>query len=107
MDLGLMMDCDYRVGQTQRAAFDNALAMADLAETLGFNGIWLAERHFSPPGGAALVPSIAASPLLMATACDTHKPHPHWHGSPACAVGASSTPGRRSRDSRQSRARPP
>lgn len=71
MDIGLMMDCDYREGQTQREAFDGALRMADLAETLGFDGIWLAERHFSPPGGEALVPSIGSAPLLMATAIAT------------------------------------
>ena len=67
MDIGLMMDCDYREGQTQREAFENALQTADLAETLGFDSLWLAERHFSSPGGPALVPSIGAVPLLMAT----------------------------------------
>lgn len=68
MDIGWMMDCDYRAGQTQREAFDAVLTTADLAETLGFDGIWLAERHFSPPGGTVLVPSIGSAPLLMATA---------------------------------------
>jgi alkanesulfonate monooxygenase SsuD/methylene tetrahydromethanopterin reductase-like flavin-dependent oxidoreductase (luciferase family) len=71
MDIGLMMDCDYREGQTQREAFADVLTMADLAETLGFDGIWLAERHFSPPGGAALVSSVGSAPLLMATAIAT------------------------------------
>jgi alkanesulfonate monooxygenase SsuD/methylene tetrahydromethanopterin reductase-like flavin-dependent oxidoreductase (luciferase family) len=71
MDIGWMMDCDYREGQTQRQAFDAALSTADLAETLGFDGVWLAERHFSPPGGAALVSSIGSAPLLMATAIAT------------------------------------
>lgn len=71
MDIGLMMDCDYREGQTQRGAFDEVLTTADLAETLGFDGIWLAERHFSAPGGAALIPSIGSAPLLMATAIAT------------------------------------
>jgi alkanesulfonate monooxygenase SsuD/methylene tetrahydromethanopterin reductase-like flavin-dependent oxidoreductase (luciferase family) len=68
MDIGWMMDCDYRTGQTQGEAFDAVLTTADLAETLGFDGIWLAERHFSSPGGAVLVPSIGSAPLLMATA---------------------------------------
>jgi len=68
MDIGLMMDGDYGVGQTQQQAFDNTLYAAELAETLGFDSIWLAERHFSPPGSSALIPSIAASPLLLATA---------------------------------------
>jgi alkanesulfonate monooxygenase SsuD/methylene tetrahydromethanopterin reductase-like flavin-dependent oxidoreductase (luciferase family) len=71
MDIGLMMDSDYREGQTQREAFDEALITADLAETLGFDGIWLAERHFSPPGGAALIASVGSAPLLMATAIAT------------------------------------
>jgi alkanesulfonate monooxygenase SsuD/methylene tetrahydromethanopterin reductase-like flavin-dependent oxidoreductase (luciferase family) len=71
MDIGLMMDGDYRAGQTEQEAFDELLTTADLAETLGFNGIWLAERHFSPPGGAALISSIGSAPLLMATAIAT------------------------------------
>jgi alkanesulfonate monooxygenase SsuD/methylene tetrahydromethanopterin reductase-like flavin-dependent oxidoreductase (luciferase family) len=71
MDIGWMMDCDYREGQTQREAFDAVLTTADLAETLGFDGVWLAERHFSPPGGAALISSIGSAPLLMATALAT------------------------------------
>ena len=68
MDIGLMMDGDYREGETKREAFDAVLATADLAEGLGFDGIWLAERHFSPPGGTALVPSIGSAPLLLGTA---------------------------------------
>ncbi len=71
MDIGLMMDGDYGEGQTQLEAFDATLRMAELAETLGFDSIWLAERHFSAPGSGALIPSIAASPLLMATAIAT------------------------------------
>ena len=71
MDIGLMMDSDYREGQTERQAFDEVLTTADLAETLGFDGIWLAERHFSPPRGAALIASIGSAPLLLATAIAT------------------------------------
>ena len=68
MDIGLMMDSDYRADQTQQEAFDAVLTTADQAETLGFDSIWLAERHFSPPGSAALVSSIGSAPLLLATA---------------------------------------
>ena len=68
MDIGLMLDGDYHTGQTQQDAFDQTLYAAEMAETLGFDSIWLAERHFSPPGSAALIPSIAASPMLLATA---------------------------------------
>ena len=71
MDIGLMLDCDYRADQTQRQAFDAVLTTADLAEALGFDGIWLAERHFSPPGGSALIASIGSAPLLLATAIAT------------------------------------
>jgi alkanesulfonate monooxygenase SsuD/methylene tetrahydromethanopterin reductase-like flavin-dependent oxidoreductase (luciferase family) len=71
MDIGLMMDSDYREHQTERQAFDEVLTTADLAETLGFDGIWLAERHFSPPRGAALIASVGSAPLLLATAIAT------------------------------------
>ena len=71
MDIGWMMDSDYRDGQTQREAFEAALITADLAETLGFDGIWLAERHFSSPGGTALIASVGLAPLLIATAIAT------------------------------------
>lgn len=71
MDIGLMLDGDYREGQTQMEAFDAVLRTADVAETLGFDSIWLAERHFSAPGSGALLPSIAASPLLLAVAIAT------------------------------------
>lgn len=71
MDIGLMMDCDYAEGQTQREAFDIAMRTADRAEVQGFDGIWLAERHFSPPGGAALTSSVGSAPLLVATAIAT------------------------------------
>jgi len=68
MDIGLMMDCDYPEGQTAHEAFDAALKMAEQAERLGFNCLWLAERHFSPSGGSALVASVGSAPLLIATA---------------------------------------
>jgi len=68
MDIGLMMGCDYPEGQTAHEAFDAALKMAEQAERLGFNCLWLAERHFSPSGGSALVASVGSAPLLIATA---------------------------------------
>jgi len=68
MHIGLMMECDYRAGRTQREAFDEAFATAEAAEALGFDGVWLSERHFSPPGGATHVSSIGSAPLLWATA---------------------------------------
>jgi alkanesulfonate monooxygenase SsuD/methylene tetrahydromethanopterin reductase-like flavin-dependent oxidoreductase (luciferase family) len=62
MHIGLMMACDLREGGTQREAFDEALATAEAAEALGFDGVWLAERHFAAPGGAAPVSSIESAP---------------------------------------------
>jgi alkanesulfonate monooxygenase SsuD/methylene tetrahydromethanopterin reductase-like flavin-dependent oxidoreductase (luciferase family) len=67
----LMMECDFREGRTQREAFDEALATTEAAEALGFDGVWLAERHFAAPGGAAPVSSIGSAPLLLATAIAT------------------------------------
>ena len=71
MHIGLMMECDFREGRTPREAFDEALATAEAAEALGFDGIWLAERRFAAPGGAAPVSSIGSAPLLLATAIAT------------------------------------
>ena len=50
MHAGLMMECDYREGRTQREAFDEAFTTAANAEEWGFDGVWLAERHFARPG---------------------------------------------------------
>ena len=71
MHIGLMMECDFREGRPQREAFDEALATAEAAEALGFDGVWLAERHFAAPGGVAPVSSIGSAPLLLATAIAT------------------------------------
>jgi alkanesulfonate monooxygenase SsuD/methylene tetrahydromethanopterin reductase-like flavin-dependent oxidoreductase (luciferase family) len=68
MDIGLMIDGDYRIGQTPQEAFDAVLTAAEQAETLGFDSLWLAERHFAAPGSAALISSIGSAPLLLATA---------------------------------------
>ena len=68
MHLGLMMECDYRAGRTQREAFDEAFTMADTAEREGFDGVWLAERHFAPPGGTGPIPSVASAPIVWASA---------------------------------------
>ena len=75
MDIGLMIDGDYGVGQTQQEAFDTTLKTADWAEASGFDSVWLAERHFSAPESGALIPSIASSPLLIATAIATRTSH--------------------------------
>jgi alkanesulfonate monooxygenase SsuD/methylene tetrahydromethanopterin reductase-like flavin-dependent oxidoreductase (luciferase family) len=68
MHIGLMMECDYRENRSQREAFDEAFALAETAETEGFDGVWFAERHFAPPGGTGPIPSVASAPLVWATA---------------------------------------
>jgi alkanesulfonate monooxygenase SsuD/methylene tetrahydromethanopterin reductase-like flavin-dependent oxidoreductase (luciferase family) len=68
MHIGLMMECDYRAGKTQEEAFDEAFSTAAHAEEWGFDGVWLAERHFAPPESGRAIPSVVASPLIIATA---------------------------------------
>ena len=53
MHIGLMMECDYRNGRSQEEAFEDVFATAASAEEFGFDGVWLAERHFAPPGGVS------------------------------------------------------
>jgi alkanesulfonate monooxygenase SsuD/methylene tetrahydromethanopterin reductase-like flavin-dependent oxidoreductase (luciferase family) len=68
MHIGLMMECDYRAGKTQEEAFHEAFSTAEHAEAWGFDGVWLAERHFAPPESGRAIPSVVASPLIVATA---------------------------------------
>ena len=73
MHVGLVMECDYREGRTQEEAFAEAMKIAEIAETEGLDGVWLAERHFAmhrrptDPMGAG-IPSIASVPLVLAAA---------------------------------------
>ena len=73
MHVGLVMECDYRYGETEEAAFDEAFAMAEAAEVGGLNGVWLAERHFAAPRsaldtGGFGIPSVVSAPLILSTA---------------------------------------
>jgi alkanesulfonate monooxygenase SsuD/methylene tetrahydromethanopterin reductase-like flavin-dependent oxidoreductase (luciferase family) len=73
MHLGLMMECEYRPGATDDTAFDEAFTLAAAAEELGYDTIWLAERHFASPerisgGSGGGVPSFASAPLMFASA---------------------------------------
>jgi len=73
MHVGLVMECDYREGRTPEEAFAEAMDIAEIAETEGLDGVWLAERHFAmhrrptDPMGAG-IPSIAAVPLVLGAA---------------------------------------
>jgi alkanesulfonate monooxygenase SsuD/methylene tetrahydromethanopterin reductase-like flavin-dependent oxidoreductase (luciferase family) len=75
MRIGLMMECDYRPGKTQEEAFNEAFSTAKHAEEWGFDGVWLAERHFAPPESGRAIPSVAASPLIIATAIAARTTH--------------------------------
>ena len=73
MHVGLVMECDYRYGETEQAAFDEAFAMAEAAELGGLDGVWLAERHFAAPRSpldtmGAGIPSVVSAPLIISTA---------------------------------------
>jgi hypothetical protein len=48
------MECDYRESDAGRG-FDEVSTLMEMAETLGLDGIWLAERH-SPPVVGCLTP---------------------------------------------------
>ena len=43
MHVGLVMECDHREGRTQEEAFSEAMTIAEIAETEGLDGVWLAE----------------------------------------------------------------
>ena len=64
MHIGLSMECDHRPDLTQKQAFDEAFFLADTAEEMGFDGVWLAERHFATPRGSAGVPSRVTTRLV-------------------------------------------
>ena len=73
MHIGLVMECDYRYGETEQAAFDEAFAMAEAAQTGELDGVWLAERHFAAPRsaqdtGGFGIPSVVSAPLIMSSA---------------------------------------
>ena len=73
MHVGLVMECDYRYGETEEAAFDEAFAMAEAAEMGGLDGVWLAERHFASHSnamdtGGFGIPSVVSSPLILSSA---------------------------------------
>ena len=73
MHIGLVMECDYRYGETEQSAFDEAFAMAEAAEMGELDGVWLAERHFAAPRspldtGGAGIPSVVSAPLIISSA---------------------------------------
>ena len=80
MHVGLVMECDYRYGETEEAAFDEAFAMAEAAEMGGLDGVWLAERHFAAPlnamdTGGFGIPSVVSAPLILSSAIVARHPN--------------------------------
>jgi alkanesulfonate monooxygenase SsuD/methylene tetrahydromethanopterin reductase-like flavin-dependent oxidoreductase (luciferase family) len=74
MHLGLMLECEQREGATQQQALNDTFELADAAESLGFDAVWLAERHFASreriagSGGSGAIPSFASAPIVLAAA---------------------------------------
>lgn len=66
MHFGLNMECDYLQGKSEQDAFRDVFEQVDLAEAVGLNSVWLAERHFA--SGDRGQPSIASAPIILATA---------------------------------------
>ena len=54
------------MGKSELDAFSDVFAQADLAEAVGLDGVWLAERHFASSDRGQ--PSIASAPIILATA---------------------------------------
>ena len=61
MDFGVFIEFPCREGMTEREAFTECFALADEAEALGVDSVWLAEYHFSPI-------SVLSSPITIARA---------------------------------------
>jgi alkanesulfonate monooxygenase SsuD/methylene tetrahydromethanopterin reductase-like flavin-dependent oxidoreductase (luciferase family) len=61
MDFGVFIEFPCREGMTEREAFAECFTLADEAEALGVDSVWLAEYHFSPI-------SVLSSPITTASA---------------------------------------
>ncbi len=62
MQFGSFMEFHTRPGQSQAAAFEEGFAHVAIAESLGLDGVWLAESHFNPQR------SVLAAPLVIGAA---------------------------------------
>ena len=61
MNFGVFIEFPCREGMTEREAFAECFTLADEAEALGVDSVWLAEYHFSPI-------SVLSSPITIASA---------------------------------------
>ncbi len=73
MHFGLNMECDYVQGKSEQDAFNDMFAQVDLAEEIGLDSVWIAERHFSSSDAGQ--PSIASSPIVLSTAIAARTEH--------------------------------
>src|SRR5438094_8458917 len=94
------MEGDYREGTTQEAAFEEAFALMETAETGGLDGIWLAERPFAAPGrpldafGASIPSYRLCSPHPGQCHCCPYQPGAHRHCRQCLTPLSSRPPGR-------------
>ena len=66
MEFGLFLEFPLREGGTQKEAFQDCFALADEAEALGVDSLWLAEYHFNA-GRVLSAPVTIASSLATRT----------------------------------------
>ena len=66
MQFGSFMEFHTRPGGSQSGAFDEGMQHIQEAESLGLDGVWLAESHFNPQR------SVLSAPLIIAAAIAGH-----------------------------------
>jgi len=62
MEFGIFHEFERLAGHTEAQAFEDGFALADAADNMGLDAVWLAELHLSPDR------SVLASPLTIASA---------------------------------------
>ena len=62
MEFGSFMEFHTRPGLTQSDAFEEGFAHIETAESLGLDGVWMAESHFNPQR------SVLSAPLVLGAA---------------------------------------
>ena len=62
MEFGSFMEFHTRPGLTQSDAFNEGFTHIEIAESLGLDGVWMAESHFNPQR------SVLSAPLVLGAA---------------------------------------
>ena len=65
MHFGMFMQFETRAGASQAGAFSEGFELIDAAESMGLDGAWLAEMHFTPDR------SVLSSPITIASSIAT------------------------------------